>query len=178
MTNLWTSGTKKAFYGFLAANIISALGSVLGLVPFLGMFLNLAEVAAYVVFILGLVAMKNAAVGTSVEAGTKRIFIGAIVLVVGAFVDILPVISMIAWIVTLAGFLLMWTGYGMLKNNAADANAQFAGNKLALSSLLGAIAALVGILPLVGGVLEFILLVVVLVFAYQGWKALANSELK
>lgn len=182
MANLWTSGTKKAFYGFLTANVVavilSAFGMAIGVVPFLGTLLDLVVLAAYVFFILGIVAMKNSAAGTSVEAATKRLFIGAILLAVGALVEVLPVISMISWIVTLAAFIVMWTGYAMLKNDAADEKAKYAGNKLALSALLSAIAAVVDFIPVIGWIAEPVLLVIAFIFAFQGWKALSNSELK
>lgn len=180
MNTLWKNGTKKAFYGFLTANVIaiilSVFGMAIGVIPFLGTILNLVIVAAYVFFILGIVAMKNSAAGTSVESATKRLFIGAILLAVGALVEILPVISMIDWAVTLAAFIVMWTGYAMLKN-AADQNAQYAGKKLALSALLSAIAAVVDFIPVIGWIAEPVLLIIAFIFAFQGWKALSKSEL-
>ena len=194
MTNLWRSGTQKAFHGYMANLAISVLGSIVlwvlepnAIEILLGqiegylvasIIFAIAGAAALVYYILGLNEMKKAAEGTNLADATQRLFIGAILAVVGSILCGFLATAIIGGLLGLAGFIVAWTGYSLIKNNATDANAKFGGEKLALSALITAIAFVAGLLPVVGSIFALCLEIWALYVALQGWKALAASEIK
>ena len=194
MTNLWKRGTQKAYYGYVAQLAISLLGGFLvelmtpnalelamGATPtgaiVVALLVALASVAAFVYYVLGVKDMKAAAAGSNLETATNRLWLGAILGICGSVLSVIPVISIIGALVALAAFIVSWTGYSAIKANANDENAKLGGSKLATVCLLSVIAAVAGLIPVAGWILALIIEIVALVFALQGWKALANSEL-
>lgn len=194
MNNLWKTGTKKAYYGYIVQLIISLVGGLIVSLATLGsaakalstgevsfsvlpLLVGLVSIAAYVYYFLGINDMKKSAASTSVEEGTSRLFIGVILSICGSLLGLIPVISIVGTLVSLAGFIVTWLGYSSIKTKAVDANAKFGGTKLSTSALLSVIAIVTAIIPIVGWIATIILEIIALVFAIQGWKALANSEL-
>lgn len=196
MSNLWKSGTKKAYYGYVAQLIISLVGGLITSLIALGsaasslakgevptgslvvpIIVALVAVAALVYYFMGVKEMKEAAANTTIAVGTNRLFIAAILCICGQVLGVIPVIGILGSLVGLAGFIVAWTGYSEIKNNAVDANAKFGGAKLSSSALLSLIAIIVALIPLIGWIATLVLEIIALVFAIQGWKALANSEL-
>ena len=115
---------------------------------------TLVTLGAYVYYFIGLNEMKKAAANTNLQEGTSRLYIGA-----------------------LAGFIVTWLGYSSIKANATNAKAQFGGAKLSSSALFSVIGIVVGLIPVIGWIAALVLEILALVFAIQGWKALAESEL-
>lgn len=194
MNNLWKTGTKKAYYGYIVQLIISLVGGLIVSLATLGsaakalstgevsfsvlpLLVGLVSIAAYVYYFLGINDMKKSAASTSVEEGTSRLFIGVILSICGSLLGLIPVIAIVGTLVSLAGFIVTWLGYSSIKIKAVDANAKFGGTKLSTSALLSVIAIVTAIIPIVGWIATIILEIIALVFAIQGWKALANSEL-
>ena len=192
MSNLWKSGTKKAYYGYVAQLIISLVGGLIASLIALGsaasslakgevptsslvvpIIVALVAVAALVYYFMGVKEMKEAAANTTIAVGTNRLFIAAILCICG----VIPVIGIVGSLVGLAGFIVAWTGYSEIKNNAVDADAKFGGAKLSSSALLSLIAIIVALIPIIGWIATLVLEIIALVFAIQGWKALAKSEL-
>lgn len=184
MQTLWKSGTNKAFRGSVAQLIIGLVSGLLGGAAVVtGMFglvlvVALANIAAYVYFIMGITEMKKAAVGSTLEAATQRLYIAIIVAVVGVLIGLIPGGKFIAWIPSLASYILFWTGYAMIKNTAVDANAKLGGQKLCSAALLSLIGVVIALIPIVGTIVTFVLSIVAIVFTIQGWKALAQSNLE
>ena len=196
MNNLWKSGTKKAFYGYIAQLVISLAGGIIISLTTLGsvasslasgdapagaiimpIIVALLAVAGLVYYVMGVTEMKKAAANTNLAVATSRLFLGAVLSICGQVVAIIPVIGIVGSLLSLAGFIVAWTGYSQIKTNANDANAKFGGTKLSTSALLSVIGAVVAIIPVLGWIAGPILSIIALVFAIQGWKALANSEL-
>lgn len=196
MNNLWKSGTKKAFYGYIAQLIISLVGGFIVSLTTLGsvasslasgevptgalvmpIIVALLAVAGLVYYVIGINEMKKAAANTNLAVATSRLFLGAVLSICGQVVAIIPAIGIVGSLLSLAGFIVAWTGYSQIKANAVDANAKFGGAKLSSSALLSLIAIIVALIPLIGWIAAIVLDIIALVFAVQGWKALANSEL-
>lgn len=193
MTNLWKSGTQKAFYGYMANLAISVIGglilwmlepSVLEVLAGGGsgyftalIIFGLAGVAALVYYIMGLNEMKKAAANTSLEDATQRLFIGAALTIGSLVLSSFNTTLLFGALLGLAGFIVTWTGYSMVKDSATDANAKFGGEKLAFSALIVAIAYVVDLVPVIGDLAALCLEAWAAYIAYQGWKALTESEL-
>ena len=130
MTNLWKSGTQKAFYGYMANLAISVIGglilwmlepSVLEVLAGGGsgyftalIIFGLAGVAALVYYIMGLNEMKKAAANTSLEDATQRLFIGAALTIGGLVLGSFNTTLLFGALLGLAGFIVTWTGYSMV----------------------------------------------------------------
>lgn len=184
MQNLWNSGTNKAFRGSVAQLIIGIVGGLFAAAAAVtGMFgvvllIAIANIAAYIYFIIGITEMKKAAVGSSLEAATQRLYVAIIVALVGVVIGLIPGGKFIAWIPSLASCILFWTGYAMIKNNAVDENAKLGGQKLCTATLLSLIGVVVALLPVLGAIVTLVLSIVAIVFTIQGWKAIAQSSLE
>ena len=194
MANLWKAGTQKAYYGYVAQLAIGLLGgfivemmspSAVELVMGANMtgalvvsvVVGIASIAAFVYYLLGIKDMKAAAAGSNIQVATSRLWTGAVLGLVGSVIAIIPAIGIVGALLSLAGFIVSWTGYSELKNNAGDENAKVGGAKLANVCLLSVIAAVAAFIPAAGWIIALVLEVVALVFALQGWKLIAESEL-
>jgi hypothetical protein len=194
MTNLWKAGTLKAYYGYVAQLAIGLLGGFIvemmtpnAMEMMMGasatgalvvsIIVAIASIAAFVYYLLGIKDMKAAAAGSNIEVGTSRLWTGAILGLCGSVLAVIPVISIIGALLGLAGFIVSWTGYSAIKANASDENAKVGGGKLATVCLLSVIAAVAAFIPAAGWIISLVLEVVALVFALQGWKLIAESEL-
>lgn len=199
MNNLWKSGTKKAYHGYVAQLIIGLVGGFFVSMATVGNFVSAVDkgdaegalsaangpttvlaiitLAGYAYYFLGINEMKKSSTSTSVEEGSSRLWLGAIVSICGTVLGLIPAIGIVGKIAGIAGFIITWMGYSSIKNNATDANAKFGGAKLSTSTLLSVIAIIVAFIPLIGWLATLVLDIIALVFAIQGWKALAKSEL-
>lgn len=194
MANLWKAGTQKAYYGYVAQLAIGLLGGflvemmtpnameiIMGADPTAALATSvvvaLASVAAFVYYLIGIKEMKSAASGSSLEVATGRLWAGAILGLCGSVLAVIPVLSLVGVLLGLAGFIVSWTGYSAFKTDAADEKAKEGGAKLANVCLLSVISAVVALIPGAGWILTLIIDIVALVFALQGWKAVAESEL-
>lgn len=192
MTALWENGTKKAFYGYVAQLAIALIGGIIvdyltptpweilmgaDATPALiaAIIVAIAGIAALVYHILGLKDMKNAAAGTNLEVATQRLWLAAILGICGSVFTLISVI--IGSLITLAGFIIAWTGYAQIKTNGTDESARTAGSKLVIFAILTVVAGVVTIIPGFGDFFANIINVVALYFAYVGWKSLAESRL-
>lgn len=192
MNNLWKIGTQKAYYGYVGMLLIELIGGlILGMMEpsplevLMGegsgylatsIFFGTAAIAALVYYFMGIKEMKDAAVNSSIAEGTNRLFIAGILLVIGQFLGFF--IGALGSLVGFIGFIVAWSGYALIKKNAANANAQMGGDKLTTSALLSFVAALCAFIPAIGWIIAGVLEFVALYYALQGWKDLANSELE
>jgi hypothetical protein len=194
MNNLWNSGTKKAFYGYVGQLVISLVGGVIVSLSTLSslaqsinsgkpslpigvILVTLVTLGAYVYYFIGLNEMKKAAANTNLQEGTSRLYIGALLGIIATALGFIPMIGIVGSLVGLAGFIVTWLGYSSIKANATNAKAQFGGAKLSSSALFSVIGIVVGLIPVIGWIAALVLEILALVFAIQGWKALAESEL-
>ena len=103
--------------------------------------------------------------------------LGALLGIIATALGFIPMIGIVGSLVGLAGFIVTWLGYSSIKANATNAKAQFGGAKLSSSALFSVIGIVVGLIPVIGWIAALVLEILALVFAIQGWKALAESEL-
>lgn len=203
MNNLWKSGTQKAYYGYVAQLVIAIAGGlILSLMKptlieramgqgagydTMSIIFGLAAVAAWIYYFLGIKEMKEATVKTNLEVATNRLYIACIIILVAAGLSLLLdffddgasilITLVVIGIAELAGFILTWTGYALLKNSSTDANAKEGGTHLCTSALITVIATAIGLIPALWW-LGLIGEIAALYFAFQGWKTLANSEIE
>ncbi len=193
---LWKESVNKAFYGFLAFTLLSGVvggivslvsgaagiaslasgGSGAGLV--MPLIVGILAIAGYVYYFLGIKGMKAASVGNVIEPGTSQIYTGALLALIGAVVDLIPLLGWVAAILSIISFVLMFLGFGKIRDLAVNSNAAAGAKQLWLAMLLGLIGAVIGFIPFIGGIISMIISIVVLVFGFLGWKNISNSELE
>lgn len=203
MNNLWKSGTQKAYYGYAGQLLIGIIGGfILGLMEpsvleaamgegtgyyVMGIIVSIATLAAWAYYFIGIKEMKEASANTNMAVGTNRLYVACLILLGSAalglcldfFSDLesLLVALVLIGIAEIAGFILTWTGYAMIKNSAANANAKAGAELLCTSALITVIAAAINLIPALWW-LALIGEVAALYYAFQGWKALANSDIE
>jgi uncharacterized membrane protein len=199
----WLEITKKIFFGVLLYSIanvlysivdpISSLTSFAGSVDsFLGgrqsgisgiaTFFNILTyilligiVVGYALFLLGLTGFSKILEASDRNA-IESVRNGAVVMIVGAIVDVL-IWGFIGLIVYIVGFILMMMGYSKLKNSPTfPQKARNGASKLFTAMLLSLIGAVLGLIPLVGGFINAILGIIAFFFILSGWATIKNAE--
>ncbi len=100
-----------------------------------------------------------------------------ILALIGVVVALIPVIGWAGSILNLIGWIMMLVAYVGLKNSATFPElARNGASKLFVAMILGVIGGVLGFIPLVGGIFEFILDVVAFILVLIGWKRIAESE--
>lgn len=192
---LWKSSVNKAFYGYLTYTLLGGIvGSIVSLVSgaaglaslatggggasLLGpVIVNILALAGFVYYFLGIKGMRDAAVGTQMETGTANVYKGAMLGLVGIVVKIIPVIGFVGTIVSIIGFIFMMMGFNNIRQLPLAGLAAKGAQQLWLMMVLTIVGAVLGFIPLAGGVLKMICSLAVIFFTFFGWKNFSNSEL-
>lgn len=179
---LWKESVNKAFYGFLALTLLGGvIGTIVSLVSgasALPTIIRILALAGYVYYFIGIRGMKIASVGNVIEPGTSQVYTGALCALIGAVIGVIPVIGFIGSILEIVAFVLIFLGFGKIRDLAKNANAAAGAKQLWLAMLLGLIGAVISFIPFIGGIIDMIISIVVLVFGFLGWKNISNSELE
>ena len=109
--------------------------------------------------------------------GTSQVYTGALCALIGAVISLIPLLGLIGGILDIIAFVLMFLGFGKIRDLATNENAKQGAKQLWLAMLLGLIGAVISIIPVVGTIISMIISIVVLVFGFLGWKNISNSEL-
>ena len=97
--------------------------------------------------------------------------------IVGAIVACIPVIGFVGGILNLIAWILLLIAYANLKNSVTFPEGARRGmSKLFTAMILGIIGWVIGLIPLVGGIIETILEIVAFVNVLLGWKNVSMSE--
>lgn len=97
--------------------------------------------------------------------------------IVGAIVACIPLLGFVGGILNLIAWILLLIAYSNLKNSMTlPEGARRGMSKLFTAMILGIIGWVVGLIPLVGGVIETILEIVAFFIVLSGWKCVSESE--
>ncbi|MDR2292542.1 MAG: hypothetical protein LBE11_03610 [Prevotellaceae bacterium] len=198
----WFEITKKIFLGVLLYSIANVLylivdpiSSLTSFVDSVGTFavgsspvsgiavffdiltylLLIGIAGGYVLFLLGLTNFSKI-LEMSDRNAVESVRNGAIVMIVGAVVDVL-IWGFIGLIIYIVGFILMIMGYSKLKNSPTfPQKARNGASKLFTAMLLSLIGAILGLIPLIGGFINAILAIVAFFFILSGWATIRDAE--
>lgn len=195
-SQLWKASVNKAFYGFLAYTLLSGVvGAIVGLVSGAAGLASLASggggggllgpiivgvlaLVGYVYYFIGVKGMRDSAVDTPLQDGTAKVYKGVLLGLIATIVDIIPLLGIVAFVLNIIAFVFMMQGFGILRKLPINELAAKGAQQLWLVMLLSLIGVIIGIIPLVGGVLSLICSIAVLVYAFLGWRNFSNSELE
>ncbi|PTN09070.1 hypothetical protein [Mangrovibacterium marinum] len=115
-----------------------------------GIAFNIIALAGIVLFFLGLGKLIHN-LDEEGTRGAKKIRLALILLIVAAFLDMIPLMGLIAGIVAIVAFIVELTGYLRMKRSTAIGDLGQSGAKiLVINMVLLAVASLFGIIPFVG----------------------------
>lgn len=142
----------------------------------------LVAIAGFVLFYVGL---GNLALGLD-ETGRKAaglLKIAAMVGAVGGLIDLIPLMGWLAGLLYIVAFVLEVVGFMQLKNAPSlGYEGQSGVSQLIVANILAVIAALLGIMPMVGGFLASFLYLGVVALLLSGWlkvqRALIMGQLQ
>lgn len=190
--NAWMTVTKQMYYGVLIYSICGVLANVVGPVNAVssgismisgngggggGVFnilISLAIIAGYVMFFLGLKDFRNV-VNIQDRDAVQKLFTATIISIVGYVLGLIPVIGwLLKGICVIVSCIMMLIGYSSLRKSQSFPGLACDGaSKLYTAMILSIIGAVIGFIPLVGGVIGGILDIIAFVMIIIGWKRIA-----
>ena len=154
----------------LAGGLLQACGNMAD-----GWAAALVVIGGFVLFYIGL---GNLALGLD-DVGRKAVNllrIAAIVGVIGGIIDIIPLMGLFAGIIYIVAFVLELVGFLQLKDSSSLGYEGKSGvSMLVAANVLAVVAALLGVLPMVGGVLASLLYLGVIGLVITGWLQVQRS---
>ena len=196
-TSLWKSSVQKAFYGFIAftvggflSGIASAVDRASSMASFMdgelslgpsafSIIASLIVIAGYVYYFIGINGMKKSLTGTPDFLAANNLYLGVLLGLIGSVVALIPFIGFLGTLCSFVGFIFMMIAFNKMKvSTTLPASAVSGSSKLFVSMLLALIGGVLGLIPIAGGILEAIMSIIVLIFGFMGWSAIAKSELQ
>lgn len=194
---LWSESVKKAFYGYVAYLVLDkVIGPMASAGDMASNFASMAQgkgggdligadtvvgilaLAAFVYYFLGIKGMKESAVETALAEGTEKIYKGALLGIIGTVVGLIPLIGLIGGLVSLVGFIFMLMGFNSVRKTNLSAEAAKGAQQLYLTMVLTIVAAVVGLIPVLGGIIAAIISIITVIYAILGWKNFSLSTLE
>lgn len=187
MTNAaWKATTSKIFNGVMIFSLSGIVGAIIGAIALLfgslsGVFIislliGLATLGGYILYLMGLGSLKNQLNGGD-AAAISKVYMAAILSIVAVIVAFIPVIGSIAGIIIgIIAYILNVMAYSYLKSSATfPALARQGASKLFIAYILyliGAICTVTVILAAIGGILNLIAFIMILL----GWSNVKNAN--
>ena len=161
---------NKIYKNVMILGIAGAVGALFNiLIGWIGSICDLAVVAGF----MGMYARLNDLIEKSNAedaAALKKLQLGALLYIVGLGVRMIPVIGWITGpIVLIVSFVFMLLGYMALKKSESFPHKAAMGLPF-IAAILGVVAAVFKIIPVVGTTIGNILLIATFVLLLLGWK--------
>ncbi len=179
------AGIAATIFGFIASigSAASALismtggsGGGFGVWNVLDILATVAVIYGYWLFIKSLDIFKQQ-VNPADAPRVGSIRTATILSIVGAIVACIPMLGFVGGILNLIAGIMLLIAYANLKNSVTFPEGARRGmSKLFTAMILGIIGWVIGLIPLVGGVIETILEIIAFVLILLGWKNVSESE--
>lgn len=172
----WNRTTEAIYKNVMLYTIAGIAAAVFGMIPLMGWMskiFNIVVIAGYVAFYLRLKDLELIADPNDAPA-VKKLCIGVLLYILGIMLTEIPVAGWILGpICYLISFIFLLLGYSALKKSETFPGKD--GMKLLfIASIIGLVAAVFGLIPLLGSVVAGILYIVVFVLVLLGWKKVAT----
>lgn len=130
---------------------------------------SLTAIFGLILFFMGLKKLQEG-VDEAGKGATKMLIISAILGIVGLVFDIIPLLGIIASIIFIVAFVFELIGFLRLKTSDSIGEAGKGGVKLlVIAMILAIVQSVLGILPLVGGIIGTVISLVTIVLVFFGW---------
>lgn len=136
---------------------------------------SLASIVGLIMYMMGL---KDFATQLD-EVGSKAIklvFYGVVLTIIANFIGLIPLMGFLSGLVALAAFILEFIGLMQFRRSTSlnEIGSKGAG-QLYLAMIFALIGSVVGIIPLIGAVPSFVLMVLYYIFLFMGWSKVKSS---
>ena len=161
---------NKLYKNVMILGIAGAVGALFNiLLGWLGNICDLAVVAGFMGMYLRIKDLVEKSEAEDVAA-LKKLQLGALLYIIGIGVRMIPVIGWIAGpIVLIVAFVFMLLGYMALKKSMTFPYKDAMGLPF-IAAIIGVVAAVFKIIPVVGTTIGNILLIAVFILLLLGWK--------
>ncbi|MCH5334237.1 MAG: hypothetical protein J1D86_00335 [Alistipes sp.] len=170
---------KQVLAPFLTANAVAAFAngsSSSSSLTMVNALLTIAIIAGYVLFFLGIQGFQNVTEQNDVPH-VKRLYVATILLIISYVLSFIPIINFICWILNLVAFILMLLAYSALKKSPTfPALARKGASLLFIAMILDIVAAVFGLIPLLGLIVKVPLDIVAFVLVLIGWKRISDAD--
>ena len=170
----WNCSTQAVYKSVLLYAIAGAASSLFGIIPLMGWIASICDlcvIAGFTVFIIKLKELSLLADEPD-AAAFKKLILGVNLYFVGMMLAFIPAVGgILKGIDLIVAFIFMLLAYSALKKSETFAGKD--GAKLLFTAMiLGAVGALLRIIPLIG-IIGSILLIVEFILTILGWKKIA-----
>jgi hypothetical protein len=198
---IWLKETTAVFYGILLYSIAGILNSIISPIEsfYSGLdtlssfgtgeglsgsnaltvftyLLSIGIIAGYIMFLLGLNGFARI-LEPNDGAAVGKIRTGVILGLIATGVGFIPFTGWIVGIINIVAFILMLIGYSTLKSSQTfPVGARKGAGTLFTAQILLLIGAVIGLIPLVGGIVEGILDLIAFILVFVGWAAIKNTK--
>lgn len=139
---------------------------------------GLAAVFGFTIFIIGLDMLKEGLDDTG-KSGVGLMRVGALVGGMAALIDLVPLLSLLAGLGFIASFLLILLGlFKLQKSEAIGPSGRSGARRLIYSMGISILAAMISMIPIVGGVFASIVALVAMVLSFTGWLKIQDGLLE
>lgn len=182
----WKNATSKIFTGVLLFSLSGIVGAIIGAIALLsgslgGVFaitllVAIATILGYVLYLMGLGNFKNILSGED-SAAISKVWLAAILSIVGVVISLIPIAgTIISAIIGIIAYILNVMAFSSLKSSQTfPAQAKSGASKLFTAYILyliGGICTLTIVLAPVGGILNLIAFIMILI----GWSNIKNAN--
>ena len=171
----WNCATAAVYKSVLLFAIAGAASSLFSIIPLMGWVASICDlcvIAGYTVFILKLKDLSLLAEEQDVAA-LKKLILGVNLYFVGMMLAFIPAVGgILKGIDLIVAFVFMLLAYNALKKSETFAGKDGA-KMLFTAMILGAVGALLRIIPLIG-IICSILLIVEFILTILGWKKITS----
>lgn len=161
---------NKLYKNVMILGIAGAVGALFNIL--LGWLGNICDIAVVAGFMGMFLRLKDLAEKSEAEdaAALKKLQLGALLYIIGIGVRMIPVIGWIAGpIVLIVAFVFMVLGYMALKKSTTFPYKDAMGLPF-IAAIIGVVAAVFKIIPVIGTTIGNILLIATFVLLLLGWK--------
>ena len=152
---IWRSGVKKAFYGFIGVTFLGILAAIFSVIPVIGWILNIVTgiliIVSYVYFLMGLKDMRASLINLDDAAAVSNIYTGSIIGIVAAVVSAIPFISVAGGVLAIISYVMMLVGFYRMRNSISLPELAKSGAFiLFIGMILDIVGSLLGFIPIAG----------------------------
>ena len=106
-----------------------------------------------------------------------RIRLGVILGLVATAVDFIPLLGWVETILNIIAFIMMLMGYSALKSSKTFPQTAAKGaSRLFMAMILLLVGTVLGFIPLVGGFIDMVFVIIAFFMTLSGWSAIKNSS--